>query len=264
MSETNLVDEKLIQNPAKSKFDSVLRNIQEHLFVTPDSVVYRNVMKNWLQSTKNKVGVDDLVFFPTGSVAVGMVSIEAGSDIDGVVVYSCTSDKTDSVSTALVNVDLPEEFNPFLVMSRVENRIEGFFERVDDVLMMNRPSMTDEIALLFAPSLSELSDEAEKSLVDGWRKQVIAKLALLPEGKGELVWGLMCGWLEKQFVHYEESDGGDQEKRKIRVESVIDKKISERISDDGERRERAKTFIDSLRSTFHYPSFDEMVLAYFN
>jgi len=257
--------EEVGANPTREKFCDVLRGIQEHMFVTDDTAVYREEMRGWVNKVRDKSGVENVVFFPTGSVAVGMVSIEANSDIDGVVAYSCSEDKVSRVNDAIHEEGLPEEFNPFLVSSRVEDRIGEFFGRADMLSEDSRSYLTDSVALLFAPSLSELQNDDEHALVEGWRQQVVTELGKLSDGKGEVVWNLMRDWLEGQYVHYENSDGGDAEKRQRRVDMVIDKKVGERFAGFGEpekRVKRAKSFIESMRANFHYPSFQEMQVVY--
>lgn len=250
------------ENAYLEQYHQKLSEIQSHIFVTPDSALYRNVMEKWVNLLRSNPGMEKSVFFPTGSVAVGMVKQDRGSDIDGAVLYSCSQDQMKVVGEAINVTELPEEFNPFLVFSRVENRIDDTLGRVDDILLMGRPQMTDQTALFFAPSLLEFAVPEERKLVDSWRKEIILKLSQLPDNKGEKIWNLITKYIEQQFIHYENSDGGDQEKRVKRVNQVIKEKLIERFPNAEDRQQRAFKFIESRRNNFHYPSFAEMKLAY--
>jgi hypothetical protein len=122
--------------------------------------------------------------------------------------------------------------------------------------------MMKDYAMFFAPSLSEQSDRKERKVVDVWRRMILQKLAAMPEEKSKVLWDMMRQWLEQQFIHYETSDGGDEEKRKLRVDRVVDEKIQQRFPEDAAKQKRAKSFIAAKRESFHYPDLEQMKKAY--
>lgn len=244
----------------KDKYHHALNEIANHRFVTADTLEYRQGMEEWMAGLKEGfavLGVTECVFIPTGSMAVGMVSKEAGSDIDGKVLYNGPEDLT-AIHEFINKVELPEKFNPFLVFSEIKSSIERTATDAQNAVEYKTLHLIDDEAKLFAPTLSEFKDANERKIVDGWRKDVIQRLTDLPEGQGEAAWNMMRQILERQFVLYENSEGGDTEKRKVRVENVLEKGLDNIYRGDERRKAVAKAVIAGARRDFHLPDFKEM------
>jgi len=242
------------------KFHNTLNEIANHKFVTEDTREYRKGMEEWMADLRDgfqELGVSECVFVPTGSVAVGMVSKEAGSDIDGKVLYRLPNN-SEAVDRFIRKVGLPEKFNPFLIFSETTSMIERTEKDSKLALELNNDRMIDDQAKLFAPSLSEFTNPDERKTVDSWRKEIIQKLSDLPNNQSEAVWNLMRHVLERQFVMYENSVGGDTEKRKTRVENIISNGLDSIYGADEKRKSIANAVIAGRRETFHYPDFSEM------
>ena len=129
-------------------------------------------------------------------------------------------------------------------------------------IAVDSPYRLRGIAMLFAPSLSEQANRMERERVDGWRKKALSLINSLPEDQKKEAWELITRFLEQQFVHYEESEGGNTGKRKKRVDERIDEVVEQRFPGNGEKQKRAKSFIKTKRKSFKYLSFQEMKRAY--
>jgi len=261
------IERELNVNLDKQEFYNTLNDIHSHMFTTDDTLEFRSDAQKWVDEVRQELsqaGATTAIFIPVGSVATGMVLKEAGSDIEGAIIYDCPTEAIDKVKCAIQKTsDLPDNFEGFISFFHADTCIANANEWFENALATESPYPIESIALLFAPSLLEQTDLAERSTMDKWRKRILEKLAKIstPQNR-DLIWHHMTQSLERQFVRYEESIGGNPRKRIQRVEQVISKKIEERFPNDARMQKRAQQIISAKRKAFKYPNLSTMFKAY--
>lgn len=252
--------------PSTDPFHQLILRIQDNAFVSEDTKEMRVDIKEWFAEVQRKfaeIGIDDIVFIPTGSVAVGMASFEENSDVDGKIYYFAKTQDQEAQAHDLVNkIDLPKKHNPFITFSSVRIMFENFQNDIQMFLFNKDIHTIDRFALIFAPTLNECTDVQERKLIDVWRKSILTYLSTLPEQQGETVWKMMSAWLGQQYIRYEQSDGGDTQKRERRVNTFIQQAISNKFPNDETKRMRAEAMTQSWRMNQNYPSYEEMLRVF--
>jgi hypothetical protein len=247
----------------KQRFDSLLNQIANHMFVTDATREKRRTItvtmeQNLVPKLKNK-GAKEVVFFPAGSVAVGLAVDD--SDCDGVVVYSSDADL--HILDPDVRMNMTADSNDVFV-SRAEDdmSVEGIHKEVDWALKDDEPGALEWLDTYFFPSLNEFSNSQEKTIVDSWRKKILQTIVTDYPDQAEKIWDMMRGYLESSLLNYEFHE--NEPKRLSRVGDAIQEKISRRfpLSEDKQKRDRAESFIASLRKNVHFPPLQEMLTAF--
>lgn len=261
---TNNIDRSELLIPS-DPFHQLISRIQNNVFVSQDTKEMRTDVKDWFSEAKRKfaeIGIDDVVFIPTGSVAVGMASFDENSDVDGKVYYYAKTQEQEDMANRLVNeINLPERHNPFITFSSVRMMLEYFQQDIQTFAFNKDINSLVRFALLFAPTLNECMDIQESKTIDVWRKSILTYLSTLPEQQGKTVWEKMSEWLGQQYIRYEQSEGGDTQKRERRVQTFIQQALSSRF-DDNAKKMRAERMIQSWRTNLNYPTYEEMLKTF--
>ncbi len=182
---------------------------------------------------------------------------EKGSDIDGTFIYRLGSVNAEAVHRFQNELEVPEEVE-LLIFSDANSMVESTRTDAENSLIDFNQRMVDRQAKVFAPSISEFTNPEERKAIDSVRRDILVILSEMPVEDGKDVWDMMRSVVERQFVHYENSIGGDSEKRGIRVKQVIATALDKIYGGDERRKKLARSVIDARREAFHLPDFAEM------
>lgn len=244
------------------KFERILNQVLNHPYVSLQTKDKRKEFRDIDISVKDylkQLGITESAVIPIGSVAVGMAIDK--SDLDGTIFYNGQLGQQIE-SQKLTGLNLPPDIKMFNITDLLQDD-ESFKRKINIALAVKRPTTMANIAMIFFPSLNEMTNNAERELVHSWRKATLEKIVKIYPNNYKKVWDLVTTYVDINLIHYENlRSSGDDNKRQDRVQKMLDEKITERFPNDERSQQRAYTYIQKERALFAYPPIEDMLYAY--